>query len=109
MSWNQQKMNSLLTLYLNHFDETKPKFGRTLRNLYLFFLIFLRYCKVNLQTSTYIFYKSTVSAKSKYAAFDTVLKKSSFCDGQISSKHLRSPQKRVVTGPCWVLSTVEVW
>ena len=37
----------LLTLYLNHFNENKLMFGRTLKN---FFIFLLQHSKVNLQT-----------------------------------------------------------
>ena len=43
-------------------------FGRKLRKLFLFLL---RHSKVNLRTSTYIFYKSTAPANINFAAFGT--------------------------------------
>ena len=51
--------------YLNHFNESKRMFRWTLRKLFLFFYFFLQHSKVNLQTSTYIFYISM--ALDKYA------------------------------------------
>ena len=70
---NKLKMNIyLLTLYLNNFNESKLKFGRTLRKLFFLFF-FLRENKVNLRTSTYIFHKSTAPANKKSAAFGTAL------------------------------------
>ena len=76
----------LLTLYLNHINENKLIFGRTLKKLevLMFFKYLLRHRKVNLRTSTYIFYKSTTPASINSAAFGTFLKKSAFCGTQIS-------------------------
>ena len=95
---NELKMKiSWLTLYLNLFNENKLTFGRTLKKLFWFFLFLLRHSKVNLRTSTYIFYKSTAPANINSAAFSTFFKKSAFCGTQICLlccglwQHLTSP------------------
>ena len=81
---NELKTNiCLLILCLNHFDESKHMFGRTLGKRFGFCFSFLRYSKVDLQTSTYIFYKSAAPEKMQSAAFGTVLWKSAFCGSQI--------------------------
>ena len=87
----------LLTLYLKHFNESKLMFEGMLRKHFWFYFFFLRHSKINLWTSTYIFYKSTAPAKIKYVAFGTVLWKSAFCSRKIWSfcglhQHIRSPR-----------------
>ena len=56
---------------------------KDLKETFLIFFIFSAAGKVNLQTSTYIFYKSTAPANINSAAFGTFLKKSAFCGKQI--------------------------
>ena len=70
---NELKMKiCLLTLHLNHFNENELMFRRTLKKLFLIFFIFyffLRHSKVDLRTSTYIFYNSAAPARtSSYSA-----------------------------------------
>ena len=107
----------LLTLYLNHFNENYV--WKDVKETFLFFLFLLWHSKVNLQTSTCIFYKSTASANINSAAFDTFLKKSTFCGTQIClfcglQQHLHLPLPipyNILMGPpnCygiyWYIST----
>ena len=83
---NELKMKiCLLKLYLNHFNENKLMFGRTLKKHFWFFWFLLGHSKVNLRTLTYIFYKSTAPANINSVAFGTIFKKSAFCGTQICS------------------------
>ena len=70
-----------LTLYSNHFNESKLMFGRTpAKNFRIFFFSIVNSIYVLRQT---FFYKSTAPTKNKPAVFGTVSSKSAFC-----GKHL---------------------